>query len=134
MARKTTGKPAAQQKSGASKGARRAVSSPARKSGGSTGGRQKRTSRRQGSPISAADALMGLLQSPLVADIIAAGATAGLAAMAQRGLSRRREGDSSRAALKSAARAAATAMAARLTEEFDEIMKGSKGGPAGKEA
>ena len=82
---------------------------------------------RGGESKGAADALIGLLESPLVADILAAGAAAALAAIAQRGLSRRETG-SSRAALKNAAKAAAAAMGARIAEEIEEIMKSSKEG------
>jgi hypothetical protein len=75
--------------------------------------------------ITAADALVGLLESPIVADILAAGAAAALATMAQRGLSRRQAGGA-KAALKSAATAAAAAMASRISEEVDGILKSSK--------
>ncbi|MFP5329152.1 MAG: hypothetical protein ACLGHC_03310 [Alphaproteobacteria bacterium] len=73
----------------------------------------------------AADALASLLESPIVADVLAAGAAAALAVIAQRGLSRRGEGGS-KAALKGAAKAAATAMGTRIAEEIDEIMKSAK--------
>lgn len=73
---------------------------------------------------SAADALVGLLESPLVAEIIAAGAAAALAAMTQQALSKR--GGGTKTALKEAAKAAANAMGARLTLEFDEIIKTGK--------
>lgn len=63
------------------------------------------------------------LESPLVADTLAAGAAAALAVFVQQGLSRRREGDSSKLALKQAGKAAAAAMGTRLAEEFDAIMK-----------
>lgn len=86
---------------------------------------QPRRTTAKSSNITAADALVGLLESPIVADILAAGAAAALATMAQRGLSRR-EGVGAKAALKSAATAAATAMAARASEEVDAILKSSK--------
>ncbi len=100
------------------------ASSGSRSSGGkSRSGRF--TGDRGQSSKSAADALIGLLESPLVADILAAGAAAALAAIAQRGLSRRQDG-SSKAALKNAAKAAATAMGARISEELDEILASAK--------
>lgn len=71
---------------------------------------------------SAADALIGLLESPLVAEVIAAGAAAALAAITQQTLSKK-GGRSSKSALREAARAAAAAMGARLSTEFNEIMK-----------
>jgi len=74
---------------------------------------------------SAADALVGLLESPVVADVLAAGAAAALAAFTQHSLSRRKEGGSKRA-LKNAAKAAAAAMGTRISEEFEEIMDAAK--------
>ena len=76
--------------------------------------------------MSASEALVGLLESPLVADIIAAGAAAALGAIAQRGFGRRDKAAATTAALKSAAKAAAAAMAARIAEEVDEIMRSSR--------
>jgi hypothetical protein len=70
------------------------------------------------------DALTALLESPLVAEIIAAGAAAGLAAMTQHALSRREGG--ARTALKQGVKAAATAMGTRLASELDEILKSAK--------
>ena len=75
--------------------------------------------------MSAADALVGLIESPLVADIIAAGAAAALASFTHHRLSRRRE-TGTKQALKDAAGAAATAMAARLSEELEEILDAGK--------
>jgi hypothetical protein len=75
--------------------------------------------------MSAADALVGLLESPLVADVLAAGAGAALASFTHHRLTRRRDGNSKQA-LKDAAKAAATAMGARLHDEFDEIIERSK--------
>jgi hypothetical protein len=77
------------------------------------------------STISASDALVGLLESPLVADVLAAGAAAALASFTHHRLTRRRDGNSKQA-LKDAAKAAATAMGARLHDEFDEILESSK--------
>jgi hypothetical protein len=74
---------------------------------------------------SATDALVGLLESPLVADVLAAGAAAALASITHHRLTRRRE-SSSRQALKEAARSAAAAMGARLSEEFEEILESAK--------
>ena len=83
------------------------------------------TSGRIDNSKSAADALIGLLESPLVADILAAGAAAALAAFTASRASRRREGGSKQA-LKNAAKAAATAMRARLSEEIDDILESAK--------
>jgi hypothetical protein len=65
------------------------------------------------------DVLVGLLESPLAADILAAGAAAALAALAQHGISKK---SGSKKALKAAATAAAAAIGDRLVEEFHEIM------------
>jgi hypothetical protein len=75
--------------------------------------------------MSASDALFGLLESPLVADVLAAGAAAALASFTHHRLTRRRDSNSKQA-LKDAAKAAATAMGARLSEELDEILESSK--------
>lgn len=77
------------------------------------------------SSMSASDALVGLLESPLVADVLAAGAAAALASFTHHRLTRRRDSNS-KVALKDAAKAAATAMGARLSEELDEILESSK--------
>lgn len=73
----------------------------------------------------AADAIVGLLESPLVADILATGAAAALASITHHRLTRRREA-SSRQALKEAVKSAAAAMGARLSEEFEEILESAK--------
>jgi hypothetical protein len=73
----------------------------------------------------AADALVGLLESPLVADVLAAGAAAALASITHHRLTRRRQ-SSSKEALKDAAKSAAAAMGARLSEEFEEILESAK--------
>jgi hypothetical protein len=77
------------------------------------------------SAMTASDALAGLLESPLVADVLAAGAAAALASFTHHRLTRRRDSNS-KVALKDAAKAAATAMGARLSEEFDEILESAK--------
>ena len=76
----------------------------------------------------AADAVAKLLQSPLVADIVAVAATAALAALAEHGFSSRGATDGKRAgkAVKAAGKAAAAAVGRKLSSEFDEIRKASK--------
>lgn len=117
--RRTRAKPAV-----AARPAKRPTVSGTRKAGAKSGRTKSRATRAQ-SGKSAADALAAILESPLVADVLAAGAAAALAVIAQRGLSRRGEGGS-KAALRTAARAAATAMGVRIAEEFDEIMQSAK--------
>jgi len=90
-----------------------------------------------GEKFDAAEAFTKLLQSPLVADLLAVGATAALAALAEHGFSSR--GDSSggkRAgkAVKEAGKAAASAIGRRLNNELDEIRKAAKDSAARKGA
>jgi len=73
------------------------------------------------------DAFLHLLQSPLVADLLAVAATAALAALAEQ----RFGGQTSRKkaagkAVKAAGAAAAAAIGRRLSEEIEEIKKASK--------
>ena len=86
------------------------------------------------SGASAGDAFVKLLQSPLVADLVAVAATSALAALAEHGMGRG-GGDGKRAgkAVKEAGKAAAAAVGRRLSLEIDEIKKASeksKGGAA----
>jgi hypothetical protein len=76
--------------------------------------------------------LFKLLESQLVADLLAVGATAALAAIAETRYSRRTGADGgSKKALKAAAAAAAGAIGRRLANEFEEIRKASKSRPSG---
>lgn len=73
------------------------------------------------------DALIKLLQSPLVAELVAVAATAALGALAQEGISgggsgKKRAGN----AVKRAGKAAAKAIGDRLGTEIDEIKKAAK--------
>ena len=73
------------------------------------------------------DAFIHLLQSPLVADLLAVAATAALAALAEQrfgGATSRKKAAGK--AVKAAGIAAAAAIGRRLTEEMDEIKKASK--------
>lgn len=74
----------------------------------------------------AADAFLRFIESPLVADLLAVGATAALAAIAEHRLSRKEERAPTKKALKQAATAAAGAMGRRLASEFEEIQKAAK--------
>ena len=73
----------------------------------------------------AVDALLKLLQSPLVLDLLAVGATAAVAAITEE-RSARRTGSGSGKAMKAAGKAAAAAIGRRLATEFEEIRKASK--------
>jgi len=124
MARKATSKAAAGAKGGRKSSTRsrgKAVAARASSSRQSGGGAQD----------SMGEAFIKLLQSPLVADLVAVAATAALAALAEHGFTSR--GDSSggkRAgkAVKEAGKAAAAAVGRRLSNELEEIKKASKGG------
>ena len=99
---------------------------PARKSSKPAKRAPARASRKANAePVTAAELLTGLLESPLVADILAAGAAAALASFTHHSLSKRSEGGSKQA-LKNAAKAAGTAMKMRLSAEFDEIREAAK--------
>lgn len=75
----------------------------------------------------AVDALIKLLQSPLVIDLLAVGATAALAAITESRSSRAQGAVSSnKKTLKAAGKAAAAAVGRRLATEFDEIREASK--------
>ena len=75
-----------------------------------------------------------MLQSPLVADLVAVAATSALAALASEGFSRDGAQSGKRAgkAVKSAGKAAADAVKRRLTEEIDAIKKAAKDAKAAK--
>jgi hypothetical protein len=92
----------------------------------------RKTARRASSPRgstgdNAVDALLKLLESPLVADLLAVGATAALAAIAESRHSRRTGADGkSSKTVKAAGKAAAAAIGRRLSTEFEEIKKAAK--------
>ena len=98
----------------------------ARKASSSGGGSssESRSSSSQSDPV---EALIKLLQSPLVIDLLAVGATAALAAITEHRSSRAQGAmGNSKKALKAAGRAAATAVGRRLANEFEEIRSASK--------
>jgi hypothetical protein len=77
------------------------------------------------------DAFIKLLQSPLVADLVAVAATAALAALAEHGFTSRGASEDARGrragkAVKEAGKAAAAAVGRRLGNELDEIRQASK--------
>lgn len=99
-----------------------------KKSSSSGGGRSKSSGSRaksnQNDPV---DALIKLLQSPLVIDLLAVGATAALAAITET-RSNRAQGavGTNKKTLKAAGKAAASAVGRRLATEIDEIRAASK--------
>ena len=74
------------------------------------------------------EAFIKLLQSPLVAELVAVAATAALAALAEHGFTSREGSRGKRAgnAVKAAGAAAAAAVGRRLSTEIDEIRESAK--------
>jgi hypothetical protein len=99
-------------------------------------GSAKKPSGRAGGS-SAGDAFVGLLQSPLVAELVAVAATAALATLAEEGFAGRGSGGKGKRAgkaVKQAGKAAAAAVGRRLSIEIDEIKKAAKSAKAGAKA
>ena len=89
----------------------------------------KRTSSGGGSKDGMGDALIKLMQSPLVAELVAVAATAALASLAEHGFASGGGGSRGKRAgkaVKEAGKAAAAAIGRRIGNEFDEIRKASK--------
>ena len=88
--------------------------------------------RREEDADGAADVFVKLLQSPIVADLLAVAATAALAALAEHGFNRSgSDGKRAGKAVKEAGKAAAAAIGRRLANEIEEIRKASKPSGAG---
>ena len=99
------------------------------KSSGSTSRALATRSTTQGSrgETDLVDALIKLLQSPLVIDLLAVGATAALAAITETRSSRAQGAvGNSKKTLKAAGKAAAAAVGRRIQSEFEEITAVSK--------
>ena len=77
----------------------------------------------------AGDALRKIADHPLVSELIAIGATAAVAAIAQQGLGQGKKNSNSKT-VKEAGKAAAAAIGARLISEFAEDKAGKKAKPA----
>ena len=124
MAKKATGKSGGSRSSGTKK-----VSSSRALAKASSGPRS-----RSGSEDGMGDAFIKLLQSPLVADLLAVAATAALAALAEHGFNSRGAGGGGKRAgkaAKEAGKAAVTAMGRRLGTEMEEIRAAAKKAKAG---
>jgi len=81
----------------------------------------------EGTQADIVDALIKLLQSPLVIDLLAVGATAALAAITETRSSRTQGAvGNSKKTLKAAGKAAAAAVGRRIQSEFEEITAASK--------
>lgn len=112
MAKKAATKGSTKSKSAGTAGTAVARRSP------SAGGRSEKQS-----TFDAGEAFIKLLQSPLVAELVAVAATAALAALAEHGFT---SGDGTRGkragkAVKEAGKAAAAAVGRRLSNELEEI-------------
>jgi hypothetical protein len=126
MAKKATAKGGASKpKKASSKGKSVAVARTSRRGGG-----QER--------FDAGDAFVKLLQSPLVAELVAVAATAALATLAEKGFTSRdgggTKGKRASQAVKAAGKAAAAAVGRRLGTEIEEIRAASKGVKSGAKA
>jgi len=92
-----------------------------------------------GSSPDMGEAFVKLLQSPLVAELVAVAATAALASLAEQGFAHRSGGGGSTGkragrAVKAAGAAAAAAVGRRLGTEIDEIRKAAKDSKGGAKA
>jgi hypothetical protein len=115
MAKKATAKSSGKTEK---KGASKAVARPSLDRGRSG----------KGENFDAGEAIIKLLQSPLVAELVAVAATAALASLAEHGFSGGGGGSRGKRAgkaVKEAGKAAASAVGRRLGTEFDEIRKAS---------
>jgi hypothetical protein len=118
MAKKATGKSKSSgQRSGQSSSARGTNVARVSSSSGGRGSKE--------SGFDASEAFLKLLQSPLMAELLAVAATAALAALAEQGFTSGSGGRGKRAgnAVKAAGKAAAAAVGRRLGTELDEIRK-----------
>ncbi|MEO8177029.1 MAG: hypothetical protein ABI626_10270 [Sphingomicrobium sp.] len=107
----------------ATSGRKRAATKPKVKTAARKPAR-KPASARGGPRDNAVDALLKLLESPLVADLLAVGASAAMAAITESRHTRRTGADAkSGKTAKAAGKAAAAAIGRRLSTEFEEIKK-----------
>ena len=116
--------------------AKKATSTRATGGGTKTGGKSRAVAKRResggnrGSDAGMGDAFIKLLQSPLVAELVAVAATAALAALAEHGFTSGEATRGKRAgkAVKEAGKAAAAAVGRRLSNELEEIRSAAKSG------
>ena len=126
MAKKATAK-------SSSDGRKKAVA--VKSSSNSGGGENSSRDRSNESGFDPVDAFIKLLQSPLVVDLLAVGATAALAAITEHRSSRAQGAiHNPKRAVKDAGKAAAAAIGRRLKTEFEEVRTASKRVGADREA
>ena len=128
MAKKATGKAGSAKPKGAAKSQSksRAIAT-----------RRDASSGERSSSDTAGEAFIRLLQSPLVAELVAVAATAALASLAENGYAASRDGSRGKRAgkaVKAAGKAAASAVGRRLGNEIDEIRKAAKAAKVGAKA
>ncbi len=133
MAKKATSK-AARGKAGAVKrkpasakaasGRKTAKSAPRRKKSAAAGKAKK-------TPQNAADALIALVESPLVADLLATAVTAAAATMLEHRL-RNRRGRETGSLVRAVGAATAAAVGKQLASEFEEMRKAAEAAKGGK--
>ena len=107
-----------------------------KKSGGGKAKGSAGSQKRSGG-MDAGEAFVKLLQSPLVAELVAVAATAALASLAEHGFTSRdgsSTGKRAGRAVKAAGKAAAAAVGRRLGTEIDEIRKAAKGSKSSAKA
>jgi hypothetical protein len=101
------------------------------------GERRSDGSGRRSSDAGMGDAFIKLLQSPLVAELVAVAATAALAALAEHGFTNSAGGTRGKRtgkAVKEAGKAAAAAVGRRLGNEIEEIRKAASASKGGAKA
>lgn len=130
MAKTATSKSGAKSRSSVKKSAKTKSRVPVKPRQRASGGRSESATEEMG------EAFIRLLQSPLVADLVAVAATAALASLAEHGFTHRGADESSRRnragkAVKEAGKAAAAAVGRRLSIELDEIRAAAKDAKAG---
>lgn len=126
MAKKATGDGAA--KSGAATGGVAKAKTGAKASGAKSGSNKSRGAKPSGGSRasgSKSEAFIKLLQSPLVAELVAIAATAAIAALSEHGFPGSRKGAGK--AVKQAGKAAAAAVGRRLGTEIEEIRMAATG-------
>lgn len=110
--------------------ARKKTAQKSKAKASASGAASQRSARAKPKP-NAADALIGLVESPIVADLLAAAVTAAAATMLEHRLKRNRETGS---LVRAVGAAAAAAVGRQLASEIEEIRKAAEESRGGKEA
>lgn len=100
------------------------------KSSASSGPARRSAKQESAKTDNAADALIGLIESPLVADLLAAAVTAAAATILEHKLKRKQESGS---LVRAVGAATAAAVGRQLASEIEEIRKAAEEARAGKE-